>query len=168
VFARETSFGVPEPRKIGKGRQKTKPRPDRKGEAIGTVIARQDPAVWETVTFRDGPDGNPMTSCFCFLRVRARNQWEKVTPFPPAEEWLIAECPDGHDQPTDYWISNLPADAPPEQLARLARCAGRSHSITSCSRASSDWINTRAAPGSGGITTLAWSPPCTDSSHSTD
>ena len=39
----------------------------------------------------------------------------------PAEEWLIAEWPDGHDKPTDFWISNLPADTPPERLARLAR-----------------------------------------------
>ena len=27
----------------------------------------------------------------------------------------------GHDEPTDYWISNLPADTEPERLARLAR-----------------------------------------------
>jgi SRSO17 transposase len=35
--------------------------------------------------------------------------------------WLIAEWPEGHDEPTDYWISNLPADTEPERLARLAR-----------------------------------------------
>jgi SRSO17 transposase len=121
VFAPETSFAVPEPRKSGKGRQKTRPRPDRKPEAIGALIARQDPAVWQRVTFRDGPDGNPMTSRFCFLRVRAGNEWEKATPFPPPEEWLTAEWPEGHDGPTDYWISNLPANAPPKRLARLAR-----------------------------------------------
>ena len=46
---------------------------------------------------------------------------EKANPFPPREEWLIAEWPEGRDQPTDYWISNLPTDAAPEQLARLAR-----------------------------------------------
>ena len=39
----------------------------------------------------------------------------------PREEWLIVEWPAGHDQPSDYWISNLPADSEPEQLARLAR-----------------------------------------------
>ena len=31
------------------------------------------------------------------------------------------EWPEGHEQPSDYWISNLPADTEPEQLARLAR-----------------------------------------------
>jgi SRSO17 transposase len=121
VFAPETVFNVPAPRKAGSGRQKTRPRPDRKPEVIGALIARQDAAVWQTVTFRDGPDGEAMTSRFCFLRVRAGNDWENATPFPPREEWLIAEWPDGREQPTDYWISNLPADAHPEQLARLAR-----------------------------------------------
>ena len=83
MFAPETIFAVPEPRKSGKGRQKTRPRPDRKPEAIGALITRQDPAVWQRVTFRDGPDANPMASRFCFLRVSAGNEWEKATPFPP-------------------------------------------------------------------------------------
>jgi SRSO17 transposase len=39
----------------------------------------------------------------------------------PREEWLIVEWPEGQEQPTDYWISNLPADTEPERLARLAR-----------------------------------------------
>ncbi len=121
VFAPEATFEAPAPRKAGSGRQKTRPRPDRKPEAIGALIAKLDAAAWQIVTFRDGPDGEPMTSRFCFLRVRAGNEWEKANPFPPREEWLIAERPDGKEQPTDYWISNLPADTEPERLARLAR-----------------------------------------------
>jgi SRSO17 transposase len=121
VFAPETVFEVPAPRNAGKGRQKTRPRPDRKPEQIAAVIARQPDSAWQTVTFRDGPKGKPITSRFCFLRVRAGNDWEKASPFPPREEWLIAEWPKGKEQPTDYWISNLPADAKPAQLARLAR-----------------------------------------------
>ena len=39
----------------------------------------------------------------------------------PREEWLIVEWPKGHEQPTDHWISNLPADTEPECLGRLAR-----------------------------------------------
>jgi SRSO17 transposase len=120
VFAPETIFEVPEPRESGKGRQKTRPRPDRKPEAIGALIASLPAKQFQTVSFRDGPDGKPMTSRFCFLRARAGNEWEKAT-FPPREEWLIAEWPEGKDKPTDYWISNLPADTKPERLARLAR-----------------------------------------------
>jgi SRSO17 transposase len=120
VFAPETTFDVPEPRETGSGRQKTRPRPDRKPEAIGALIAGLDAEHWQTVTFRDGPDAKPMRSRFCFLRVRAGNEWEKSS-VPPRDEWLIAEWPEGKDKPTDYWLSNLPADTKPEQLARLAR-----------------------------------------------
>ena len=122
VFAPETVFEVPEPRGRGRqGRQRTRSRPDRKPEAIGALIAGLDGGQFQTVTFRDGPDGEQMTSRFCFLRVRAGNDWEKGTPSPPREEWLIAEWPDGKEKPTDYWLSTLPADTAPEQLARLAR-----------------------------------------------
>jgi SRSO17 transposase len=121
VFAPETVFEVPEPRQRGRqGRQKTRPRPDRKPEAIGVLIARLSAEQFQTVTFRDGRDGKPITSRFCFLRIRAGNEWEKASS-PPREEWLIAEWPEGREKPTDYWISNLPADTEPERLARLAR-----------------------------------------------
>ena len=46
-----------------------------------------------------------MRSRFCFLRVRAANDWEKGAPFPPREEWLIVEWPKGRKAPTDYWLS---------------------------------------------------------------
>jgi hypothetical protein len=36
-------------------------------------------------------------------------------------EWLIVEWPEGHEHPSDYWLSNLPTSTDPEQLARLAR-----------------------------------------------
>jgi SRSO17 transposase len=73
------------------------------------------------VIFRDDADGEAVTSRFCFIRVRAAHDSQKVTPFPPREEWLIAEWPEGQDRPTDYWLSNLPDHAEPEHLARLAR-----------------------------------------------
>jgi SRSO17 transposase len=120
VFAAETIFEVPTPRAAGSGRQKTRPRPDREPEQIGDLIKRLGPEQFETVTFRDGPDGRRMRSRFCFLRVRAAHEWEKRST-PPREEWLIVEWPNGKDQPTDYWLSNLPADTKPERLARLAR-----------------------------------------------
>ena len=120
VFAAETVFEVPAPRQAGKGRQKTRPRPDREPEQIGELINRLGPAQFKTVTFRDGPDGKRMRSRFCFLRVRAAHEWEKRST-PSREEWLIVEWPKGKDQPSDYWLSNLPATTKPERLARLAR-----------------------------------------------
>jgi SRSO17 transposase len=129
VFEQGTSFAVP-PKKPGATRGPVRPRPDRKPAPLGELIARLRADGLRTVTFRDGPDGEPVTSTFIFARVHAAHGWREDARWtgwregsevPPREEWLIAEWPDGHDEPSDYWISNLPADTPLEQLARLAR-----------------------------------------------
>jgi len=120
VFAPETIFAVPEP-KNETGRPPARPRPDRDPEEIAELIARLPAEDFQSVSFRDGPDGEPVTSRFCFVRVRAAHNWRKATPCPPREEWLIAEWPEGAKAPTDYWLSNLPPDTEPERLARLAR-----------------------------------------------
>ena len=121
VFAPDTVFSLPE--RAGKtGRGRTRLRPDRKPEPVHKLIERLAPENLQTVTFRDGPDdGQPVTSQFAFLRVRALARWGNGAEQQPREEWLICEWPDGHDKPTDYWISNLPPDTPLEHLARLAR-----------------------------------------------
>jgi len=119
VYAPEATFAVP-PRTSSKGRAPSRARADRQPEAIKALIARLGQEAAQTVSFRDGPDGEPMTSQFIFVRVRAAHEVAGHSG-PPREEWLIAEWPEGADQPLDYWISNLPADAPLEQLARLAR-----------------------------------------------
>jgi SRSO17 transposase len=128
VFEQGTTFAVPA-KKPGASRGPARPRPDRPPEPVGELIARLRDAA-ETVTFRDGPDGDPVTSRFVFARVHAAHGWRESegwvgwregSEVPPREEWLIAEWPDGHDKPTDYWISNLPGDVPPERLVRLAR-----------------------------------------------
>jgi SRSO17 transposase len=129
VFEQGTSFTVPT-RKSKDGRAPFRPRPDRKPEPIGKLIARLRADSAQPVTFRDGSDGEPVTSKFIFVRVHAahgwredqrRSGWREGAEVPPREEWLIAEWPEGQEEPTDYWISNLPADTEPERLARLAR-----------------------------------------------
>jgi SRSO17 transposase len=121
VFEPETAFAVPAPKRVG-GRPPKRLRPDREPAAIGELIADLSPGDWQALAFRDGPDGEPMTSRFAFLRVRAGHLWDKgYVEEPPHEEWLIAEWPEGSQEPTDYWLSNLPADTEPEFLARLAR-----------------------------------------------
>jgi SRSO17 transposase len=120
VFVAATTFTVPE-HEGGTGRPLSRPRPDREPETIAALIAGLPAGQWQTVSFRDGDERKAITSRFCFVRVRAANRAKKRTPWPPREEWLIAEWPEGHDRPSDYWISNLPANATPERLARLAR-----------------------------------------------
>ncbi|MCA1698924.1 MAG: IS701 family transposase [Actinobacteria bacterium] len=120
VFAPETVFAVPEP-SGSRGRPKSRSLPDREPETISELIARIGSDHAQTVGFRDGPDGKPVSSRFLFVPVRAAHDWQKATPCPPREELLIAEWPEGSQQPSDYWITNLPADTDPERLARLAR-----------------------------------------------
>jgi SRSO17 transposase len=120
VFAPDTVFALPE-RAGETGRARARLRPDRKPEPVHKLIERVAPEHLQTITFRDGPDGQPVTSQFVFLRVRVLKRWEHGAEQQPREEWLICEWPEGHEKPSDYWISNLPADTPPEQLARLAR-----------------------------------------------
>jgi SRSO17 transposase len=129
VFEQGTTFAVPA-KKPGAHRGPVRPRPDRRPESIGEMIGRFAARTVRTLIFRDGPDGEPVTSRFVFARVHAAHGWRESegwvgwregSEVPPREEWLIAEWPDGHGKPIDYWISNLPGDTPPERLARLAR-----------------------------------------------
>lgn len=120
VFTPGTAFAVPE-RKGATGRPRGRMRPDRKPVAIAELVAGLGHDDWQTVAFRDGPDGEPLSSRFAFVRVRAAHRWHKGYAEQPREEWLIAEWPEQEDEPTDYWLSNLPADAESEWLARLAR-----------------------------------------------
>ncbi|MDQ3675545.1 MAG: IS701 family transposase [Actinomycetota bacterium] len=120
VFGPGSAFAVPE-RKGTSGRPRGRLRADRKPKAIAALVTGLDEEDWQTVAFRDGPGGEPLTSRFAFVRVRAAHRWQKGFAAEPREEWLIAQWPPGADEPTDYWLSNLPADAAPERLARLAR-----------------------------------------------
>jgi SRSO17 transposase len=84
------------------------------------------------VTWRQGTrvtNGNPaasMTSCFLAIQVRPANR-----DIPRADDgslpqcWLLAEWPPGADEPTDYWLSNLPAGTPIAELVRLAKIRWR-------------------------------------------
>jgi len=128
VFAPQTKFTVPEQPPAKRGRPTALPRPDREAGSIGDLIARLGEKRLKTVTFRDGPDGEPVASRFIFVRVRAAHHWRPGAgkwrggaQVPPREEWLIAEWPEGEEAPTEHWLSNLPADTEPERLARLAR-----------------------------------------------
>jgi SRSO17 transposase len=119
VYSPEAVFAVP-PRKPGsRGPAPSALRADREPTSIQALVAGLDEDVWQTVCFRDR-DGQQLHSRFAFVRVIAANPIDRDRQ-APREEWLIAERPDGHDEPTDYWISNLPAATEPERLARLAR-----------------------------------------------
>jgi SRSO17 transposase len=91
----------------------------RRSRQVRVIAAELEPEQFQTLPFRDG--GTPEDSSrFAILRVICANPVERGH-HPPREEWLIIEWPDGHEHPSHYWISNLPADTEPERLVRLAR-----------------------------------------------
>ena len=73
VFEQGTTFAVPA-KKPGASRGPRRPRPDRHPMSIGEMIARLGAASAQKVTFRDGPDGEPVTSRFILARVHAAHQ----------------------------------------------------------------------------------------------
>jgi SRSO17 transposase len=119
VYAPGTVFAVP-PRKPGaRGSAPSVLKTETKPRSIAEFVGDLDSDAWQSVAFRD-IDGGQLVSRFAFVRVIAANPVDQLHE-DPREEWLIVEWPAGHEHPSDYWISNLPASTEPEQLARLAR-----------------------------------------------
>jgi SRSO17 transposase len=118
VFAAGTRFEIP-PAKPGAGRPPSVPKADREHTQVKTLAASLPAKRWKTVTYRDR-DGEEIRSRFAFARVIAVRPITEQR-LAPREEWLVIEWPEGADKPTDYWLSNLSANAPHERLARLAR-----------------------------------------------
>jgi hypothetical protein len=96
AFAPGTIFAVPK-RRGATGRPRGRLRPDRKPQAIARLIAELKRRDWQAVTFRDGPDDEPMSSRFAFVRVRAAHGWQWGFAAEPREEWLICEWPEDAD-----------------------------------------------------------------------
>jgi len=119
IYAPGTVFVVPPGAPGSRGRPPSILATETEPGSINEHVAGLDPDAWQTVAFRD-IDGGQLHSRFAFLRVIAANPVDRLHQ-APREEWLIVEWPQGHEHPSDYWISNLPASTDPEQLARLAR-----------------------------------------------
>lgn len=119
VYGPETIFAVP-PREGSLGRPRTVARPDRKPESARALAERLPAKAWRTLPCRTTPAGEDVSSRFAFVRIVATNPVRNKH-LEPRSEWLIIEWPENADEPSDYWLSNLAADAPLERLARLAR-----------------------------------------------
>lgn len=82
----------------------------------------------QEVTWREGTRGQ-MTSRFLTLRVRPANVKLRNAASRAGQEiplsWLICEWPQDKQQPVKYWLSNLPADTPIEDLVRLGKLRWR-------------------------------------------
>src|SRR5918911_597321 len=92
-------------------------------------LAAETPAAgppgdgWKAVTWREGTAGE-LASRFAAVRVRPAHDDFRRTE-PRAEEWVLAERPEGQKEPTKYWLSSLPAAATLEELVATAKLRWR-------------------------------------------
>ena len=91
----------------------------------------------QPVTWRQGTKatkGNPtaaMTSYFLAIRVRpASRRIPRAADGSLPECWLLAEWPPEADEPTDYWLSDLPRILPSPSWCAWPRSAGASSTTT--------------------------------------
>lgn len=85
------------------------------------------PVRWRTGTrtSSDNPTG-AMAGHFLAVRVRpAGRQVRRDDAGVLPERWLLVEWPPGADEPSDYWLSDLPANTPLPELVRLAKARWR-------------------------------------------
>jgi len=75
--------------------------------------------AWKEITWREG-SRKDLRSRFAAVRVRpAHRDYEQSEPYP--EEWLLIEWPIGVEEPTRYWLSNLPASTKRHDLVRITK-----------------------------------------------
>jgi SRSO17 transposase len=105
----------------GRGRLPTRLRrgPQNQPVALKPLAESLPPRAWRTVTWREGTRA-ALTSRFAVLRVRpAHRDTRRSEPWP--EEWLLIEWPAGADEPTKYWLSNLPPRTALKRLVHIAK-----------------------------------------------
>ena len=77
------------------------------------------PKAWRRVTWREGSQAE-LTSRFAARRVRpAHRDTLRTEPWP--EEWLLIEWPEGTEEPSKYWLSNLPPRTTLKDLVHTAK-----------------------------------------------
>ena len=119
VYGADTEFAVPDRAGLI-GRLPRVQRADRDPSSVYHLASGLAPDAFETLVYGASPAGEIRESRFACLRVFAVGEIRRLRR-APRSEWLIIEWPDGADEPTDYWLSNLPLGTAPVELARLAR-----------------------------------------------
>ena len=75
------------------------------------------------MAWREGTNA-VLCSRFASLRVRPAHQdYLRCEPHP--EAWLLIEWPEDEDEPTKYWLSNLPVEVPMDELVSIAKMRWR-------------------------------------------
>jgi SRSO17 transposase len=110
----------------GRGRPPVPRYRKRRSSLRQLVLAAGEPAA-TTVAWREGADGEQLTSRFVALRVRpAGIRLRRATRGGQLPvRWLVAEWPDSEPEPIKYWLASLPETTPLEQLVGLAKLRWR-------------------------------------------
>src|SRR3954463_4418725 len=116
---------LPPARWSGKGRLPKRLRrdPEHQPPAAARLAAALPAEAWRTVTWREGTAGS-LASRFAAVRVRPAHDDFRLSE-PRAEEWLLAEWPEGESEPTKYWLSTLPEASTLEELVATAKLRWR-------------------------------------------
>jgi len=107
----------------GRGRP-PKPRYPEKPVSLREMALGAGEGAAQPVAWREGERG-PLTSRFLCLRVRPANEAQRQDDGALPERWLLAEWPEGKEEPVKYWLSNLPAETPLATLVHLAKLRWR-------------------------------------------
>jgi SRSO17 transposase len=114
----------PEPT-TGRGRRSTRLRRTAEHHPVSVreLAATLPSELYETVRWRQGTRGR-MVSRFAAVRVRpAHRDTQRSTPHPV--EWLLIEWPDGHNEPSHYWLSTAAESATLDDLVRVVQVRWR-------------------------------------------
>ena len=109
----------------GRGRPPKRLRrdPEHRPLAAETLAAGLPGDAWRAVTWREGTAGS-LASRFAAVRVRPAHDDFRLAE-PRAEEWFLAEWPEGESEPTKYWLSTLPETTALEGLVATAKLRWR-------------------------------------------
>jgi SRSO17 transposase len=105
----------------GRGRPPTRLRrsPEHQPVSVKQFALGLPSKAWRRVTGREGSQAE-LTSRFAAQRVRpAHRDTLRSEPWP--EEWLLIEWPEGAEEPSKYWLSNLPPRAALKDLVHIAK-----------------------------------------------
>lgn len=114
VYPVETVFAIPPP-PPGRGRPPTVLRPDTEPQSVKALAATLAEDAWSTIE-RHTVGGQQRSSVVAACRVIVEGRVLRHGKTPRVE-WLLIDRRPGR---TDYWLSNLPAGTPVEELVRLA------------------------------------------------
>ena len=105
----------------GRGRPPTRLRrsPEHRPVSVKDLALSLPRRAWRTVTWREG-SRTELASRFAVRRIRpAHRDIRRTEPWP--EEWLLIEWPEGAEEPSKYWLSNLPSRTALRDLVHTAK-----------------------------------------------